>query len=256
MPFEGTWWPTPEGKKKSQPPLPTFLETQEKGGHIFSYVKLHDVEDTHHTSAACFPHIDTDDVFNICTIIEIPVLHFSTFVIAFFKDFLFWCGPRFKSSFIYFRPCWISVAVCGLSSSGGEQGLLSSGGFSLWWPVLLHSTDFRGTGFSSHNTWASAVAFPGLWRTSSVPVAFQFSSVTQSCLPLCDPMDCSMPGFPIHHQLPASTQTHVHRVGDAIQPSHPLSSPSPPAPNLSQHHGLFPMSWHFVSGDPSIGASA
>ena len=126
MPFKCTWWQTPGGKKKSQPPLPTFLETQEKGGHTFSYLKLHDVEDPHHTSAACFPHIDTDDVFNICTIIEIRVLHFSTFVIAFFKDFLFWCGPRFKSSFIYFRPCWISVAVCGLSSSGGKQGLLSS----------------------------------------------------------------------------------------------------------------------------------
>ena len=67
----------------------------------------------------------------------------------------------------------------------------------------------------------------------------QFSSVTQSCLTLCDPMDCSMPGLPVHHQLPEFTQTHVHQVGDAIQPSHPLSSPSPPALNLSQHQGLF-----------------
>ena len=57
-----------------------------------------------------------------------------------------------------------------------------------------------------------------------------FSSVTQSCLTLCDPMNCSMPGLPVHHQLPEFTQTHVHRVCDAIQPSHPLSSPSPPAP--------------------------
>ena len=67
----------------------------------------------------------------------------------------------------------------------------------------------------------------------------QFSSVTQSCPTLCDPMNHSMPGLPIHHQLPESTQTHVHWVGDAIQPSHPLSSPSPPAPNPSQHQGLF-----------------
>ena len=67
----------------------------------------------------------------------------------------------------------------------------------------------------------------------------QFSSVTQSCLTLCDPMDCSMPGLPVHHQLPESTQTHVHWVNDAIQPSHPLSSPSPPAFSLSQHQGLF-----------------
>ena len=67
----------------------------------------------------------------------------------------------------------------------------------------------------------------------------QFSSVAQSCLTLCDPMDCSMPGFPVHQQLPELTQTHVHPVGDAIQPSHPLLSPSPPAFNLSQHQGLF-----------------
>jgi len=67
----------------------------------------------------------------------------------------------------------------------------------------------------------------------------QFSSVTQSCPTLCNPMNHSTPGLPVHHQLPESTQTHVHRVGDAIQPSHPLSSPSPPAFNLSQHQGLF-----------------
>ena len=67
----------------------------------------------------------------------------------------------------------------------------------------------------------------------------QFSSVTQSCLTLCDPTNCSMPGLPVHHQLPEFTQTHVYQVGDAIQPSHPLSSPSPPAPNPSQHQSLF-----------------
>ena len=61
----------------------------------------------------------------------------------------------------------------------------------------------------------------------------------QSYLTLCDPMNCSMPGLPVHHQLPEFTQTHVHRVCDAIQPSHPLSSPSPPAPNPSQHQSLF-----------------
>ena len=65
------------------------------------------------------------------------------------------------------------------------------------------------------------------------------SSVIQSCPTLCDPMDCSMPGFPVHHQLPKLAQTQVHRVGDAIQPSHPLSSPSLPASNPSQHQGLF-----------------
>ena len=63
----------------------------------------------------------------------------------------------------------------------------------------------------------------------------QFSSVTPMCLTLCDPMNRSTPGLLVHHQLPESTQTHVHQVGDAIQPSHPLSSPSPPVPNPSQH---------------------
>ena len=67
----------------------------------------------------------------------------------------------------------------------------------------------------------------------------QFSAVTQSCPTLCDPMNRSTPGLPVHHQLLEFTQTHVHRVGDAIQPSHPLSSPSPPTFNLSQHQGLF-----------------
>ena len=67
----------------------------------------------------------------------------------------------------------------------------------------------------------------------------QFSSIAQSCLTLCHPVDCSTPGLPVHHQLPEFTQTYVHWVGDAIQPSHPLLSPSPPAFNLSQHQGLF-----------------
>ena len=67
----------------------------------------------------------------------------------------------------------------------------------------------------------------------------QFSSVTQLCPTLCNPINHSTPGLPVHHQLPEFTQTHVHKVGDAIQPSHPLSSPSPPAPNPSQHQGLF-----------------
>ena len=66
-----------------------------------------------------------------------------------------------------------------------------------------------------------------------------FSSVTQSCPTLCNPMNCSTPGLPVHHQLLEFTQTHVHRVGDAIQPSHPLLSPFPPAFNLYRHQGLF-----------------
>ena len=85
---------------------------------------------------------------------------------------------------------------------------------------------------------------------------FHFSSVTQFCLTLCNPMDCSTPGLPVHHQLPEFNQTHVHCVCGAIKPSHPLSSPSPPALNLSQHQGLFEWvrSWHQVG--QSIGISA
>ena len=67
----------------------------------------------------------------------------------------------------------------------------------------------------------------------------QIRPVTQSCPTLCDPMNCSTPGLPVQHQLPEFTQTHVHQVSDAIQPSHPLSSPSPLAPNPSQHQRLF-----------------
>ena len=84
---------------------------------------------------------------------------------------------------------------------------------------------------------------------------YQFSSVTQSCRTVCDPMNRSTPGLPVHHQLPELTQTHAHWVGDAIQPSHPLSFPSPPSLSLSQHQGLFQMSQLFASGGQSIGVS-
>ena len=81
-----------------------------------------------------------------------------------------------------------------------------------------------------------------LYRDSFVEQTFVkicFSSVTQSCPTLCDPMNHSTPGLPVHHQLPEFTQTHVHRVGDIIQPSHPLPSPFPPSLNPSHHQGLF-----------------
>ena len=84
---------------------------------------------------------------------------------------------------------------------------------------------------------------------------FQFSSVAQSLLTLCDPMDCSTSGFPVHHQLPELAQTHLHGVSDAIQPSHPLLSPSPPVINLSQHQGFSNESALSSSGQ-SVGSSA
>ena len=91
---------------------------------------------------------------------------------------------------------------------------------------------------------------PGHCTSSSV----QFSRSVVS--ELCNPMDCSTPGLPVHHWLLELAQTHVHEVGDAIQPSHPLSSPSPPALNLSQHSGSFQMSQFFASGGQRIGISA
>ena len=93
--------------------------------------------------------------------------------------------------------------------------------------------------------------------TSRIQGASQFISVTQSCPTLCDPMDCSTPDFPVHHQLPEFAQPHVHRISDTIQPSHSLLSPSPPAFNPSQHQGLFKWisSSHQVAKDWSFSFS-
>ena len=100
-----------------------------------------------------------------------------------------------------------------------------------------------GTGFlGGHNFFPWDLVITRLWCPPRVEFLFppgQIRSVTQSCPTLWDPMNRSTPGLPVHHQLPEFTQTHVHRVSDAIQPSHPLSSPSPPALNPSQHQGLF-----------------
>ena len=105
---------------------------------------------------------------------------------------------------------------------------------------LAFSTEVGGSDKSGHSAcvWPEGKAFsisPLNLMFSSV----QFSSVAQSCPTLWDPMNCSVPGLPVHHELPEFTQTHVHWVVDAIQPSHPLLSPFPPAPNPSQHQGLF-----------------
>ena len=88
------------------------------------------------------------------------------------------------------------------------------------------------------------------------PLSVQFSSVAQSCPTLCDPMNRSTPGLPVHHQLPEFTQTHFHQVSDAIQPSCPRSSPSYPAFNLASIRVIFQMSQLFALGDHSVGVSA
>ena len=103
-------------------------------------------------------------------------------------------------------------------------------------PVLHHLPEFA----QPHVLWVSDAMQPEIYNScGSVQFSsVQFISVTQSCPTLCDPMNCSMPGLLFHHQHPEFTQTHVHRVGDGFQPSHPLSSPSPSAPNPSQHQSL------------------
>ena len=94
------------------------------------------------------------------------------------------------------------------------------------------------------------------WSYLFVCVSVQFSSVAQSCPTLCDPMNLSTPGLPVHHQLLEFSQTHVHRVSDAIQPSHPSLPPSPPAPQSPPASESFPMSQLFTWGGQSTGASA
>ena len=111
-----------------------------------------------------------------------------------------------------------------------------------FWPWRTEDNGERQ--FLSHAKPSSLRMFLNAYITGAIFLlqlveVLQFSSVTQLCPILCDPMDRSTPGLPVHHQLLQFTQTHVHRVGDAIQPSHPLLSPSPPTFNLSQHHGLF-----------------
>ena len=92
---------------------------------------------------------------------------------------------------------------------------------------------------SNKTSWSSRVHARKVKSKEGRHMTNSISSVAQLCLTLCDPMDCSMPGFPVHHQLLEPGQTHVHWIGDAIQPSHPLSSPFPPVFTLAQHQGLF-----------------
>ena len=112
---------------------------------------------------------------------------------------------------------------------------------------IISKEDFKPFGSkSNHGT---------VWKIQSNLLSWENKPVTQSCPTLCDPMNHSTPGLPVHYLLPEFTQTHVHLVGDIIQTSHPLSSPSPPAFNLSQHKDLF-LSQLFTLGGQNTGASA
>ena len=125
-----------------------------------------------------------------------------------------------------------------------QKSLVSMYAGSLWsCPTLCNPVDCGLPGFSvrergvSRQEYWSILANTGCHTLLS---SVQFSSVAQSYPTLCDPMNCSMPGLPVHHQLPEVAQTHSHRVNDAIQPSHPLLSPSPPAPNLEHYISCCP----------------
>ena len=143
-------------------------------------------------------------------------------------------------------PCWSSGPVVKISTAGNVGLILGQG------TKILHAlyVVWQKNKKQRNNTFPIIQIHPpfrwlfSIRRPFSICYGYCYFSVTlvtlsDSSLTLCHPMDCSTPGFPVHHQLLELTQTQVHRVSDAIQPSHPLSSPSPPARNLSQHQGLF-----------------
>ena len=136
------------------------------------------------------------------------------------------------SGLISFRMDWLDF----LAVHGTLKSLQYHNSKAL---TLQHSAFFIVQHSHPYMTTGKTIIFTRWTFVGKLHSSVQFSSVTQLCLTLCDRMNCSTPGLHVHHQLPRFIQTHVHRVGDAIQPSHPLSSPSPPAPNPSQHQGLF-----------------
>ena len=120
---------------------------------------------------------------------------------------------------------WVAISYSKGSSQPKDQTHISCTSYTGQREILYHCATWEAKGY--------------LGRKQKSKLIVQFSSVTQSCLILCDPMDCSTPGLPVHHQLPKLAQTPAPLVNDAIQPSHSLSSPFPPAFNLSEHQGLF-----------------
>ena len=178
----------------------------------------------------------------------------SNFVLCYFFKFCFITNILMWSSGLVAKLCltlptpWNVAAVLlhcrQILYQQSHQGSPVWSGVSLWFSncFFLMMSDveylFMCLLVPSMSSWRSVISPLYNW-VALCPGSVQFSSVAQSCPTLCDPMNCSTPGLPVHHQLPEFTQTLVHWVGDAIQQSHPLSSPSPPAPNPSQHQSLF-----------------
>ena len=149
-----------------------------------------------------------------------------------------WYHPTISSSFVPFSSCFQSFPA---SESFLMSQFFASGGQNIWASASTSVLPMDIQGWFSLGLTDLIFCSPRDSQDSSPIPQFssvQFISVAQSCPNLCDPMNRSAPGLPVHHQLPEFTQT-LHRVSDAIQPSHPLSSPSPPAPNPSQHQSLF-----------------
>ena len=169
-----------------------------------------------------------------------------------------WCHPAVSSSVVPFSsrlqsfPASGSFLMSQLFAWGGQSIGVSASASVLpmntqdWSPlgwtgcITLQSKGlsrvFSNTTVQKHQFFSTQLFSQS---NSLFDFSVQFSSITQSCPTLCNPMNCSTPGLPVHHKLPEFTQTHAHQVSDAIQPSHPLSSLSPPAPNPSKHQGLF-----------------
>ena len=162
---------------------------------------------------------------------EVFLPAFASFLIGLFLTVEFWelFIYSWELSFIGYVVCTYFLPVCSLFFYSLYQVFSRAKVFSLDKNNFLY--------LITRYLWKNLSKIKLFLRIPR-SLSLQFSSVAQSCLTLCDPMNRSTPGLPVHHQLPEFTQSHVHRVGDAIQPSHPLSSPSP-APNPSQHQGLF-----------------
>ena len=191
-------------------------------------------------------------------------LLFILLIISFVcKSFYFWCNHICFSSYFCCLCFWSHIPnSCPRSiprsflsfSSFTVSGHTLKSSISSW---ILYMMRYKNPilfvfmwKFSFHRViYGRKCSLPFVWFWYRFWRSVQLSSVAQSCPTLCDPMNCSTPGLPVHHQLPEFTKTHVHWVGDAIQPSHPLPSPSPPAFNLSQHQGLF----KWVSSSNQVG---
>ena len=166
---------------------------------------------------------------------------FPLLIEQYWREYFTYFFPREEKLLIHLVTAWSSLGLISLVGSFDvilkpEPRLTLSLSLSPWGEVQkAFCPSFLPLYFLSLSVSYSFSSNSHPYSIQSV----QFSSVAQSCLTLCNPINRSTPGLPVHHQLLELTQTHIHRVGDAIQPPHPLSSPSPPAPNPSQHQSLF-----------------